>query len=112
MCHYLAVPMIAVTVYRSACRLPARSAEGRSDVYLLPCGKQAKHIGVKARGKADTGGIRDGDKGLSCDINISFCCCVAVVFVAATITATTRQDTPAAILVSRTIQYCRFGRRF
>jgi hypothetical protein len=89
MCHYLAVPMIVVTVYRSACRLPACSAEGRSDVYLLPCGKQAKHIGVKARGKADTGGIRDGDKGLSRDNNISFCCCVAVVVVAATITAKT-----------------------
>ena len=101
MCHYLAVPMIAVTVYRSTCRQPARSAEGRSDVYFLPCGKQAKHIGVKARGKADTGGIRDGDKGLSRDIGS--CCGVAVVFVAATITTTARQDTPAATLVSSTI---------
>ena len=101
MCHYLAVSMISVTVYRSTCRLPARSAEGRSDVYFLPCGKQAKHIGVKARGKADTGGIRDGDKGLSRDF-VS-CCGVAVMFVAATITTTACQDTPAPTLVSSTI---------
>ena len=44
-------------------RLPGCFAEERSDVYLVSCEKGAKKLGIKARGKADGGGIQAGDKG-------------------------------------------------
>ncbi len=52
-----------LAVSNSRDRLPGCFAEERSDVYLAPCEKGAKKLGIKARGKADTGRVQAGDKG-------------------------------------------------
>ncbi len=37
--------------------------EERSDVYMVPCAKGGKKLGIKARGKEDSRMISAGDKG-------------------------------------------------